>query len=137
MTRGVSLPLFAEPARGLAGPRRVADSAHLMIGGGTGSSRARWTCRAATRRWCCWSRENAALRLAPLPDGTQRLLPRWEPQLELMTCRAARSAPAMRRGGNTGWRQPFALHDGTPPWRFALLRAHDRLHGLAMQFHHV
>lgn len=82
--------------------------------------------------------ENAALRLVLQPDGTQRLLPAYQPVLELIDMSGeADPRQAMRDWWQHWMRQPFELHDGTPPWRFALLRAHDRLHGGTIQFHHL
>ena len=82
--------------------------------------------------------ENAALRLVPQPDGTQRLLPAFEPQLELVDMgQHADPRQAMREWWQHWMRQPFALDGVTPPWRFALLRANDRLHGGTIQFHHL
>lgn len=82
--------------------------------------------------------ENAALRLVLQPDGTQRLLPVFEPVLHMIDMSAEREPrQAMRYWWQHWMRQPFALHDGTPPWRFALLRAHDQLHGGTIQFHHL
>lgn len=82
--------------------------------------------------------ENAALRLVVQADGTQRLLPAFEPQLQLIDM-AGQADPrqAMRHWWQHWMRQPFVLDDGTPPWRFALLRAHDRLYGGTIQFHHL
>ena len=78
-----------------------------------------------------------ALRLAPLPDGSQRLLAPFEPDLELVDISlAADPKQAMRDWWQTRIRQPFAL-DGSVPWRFALLRAGDALHGVSLQFHHL
>jgi amino acid adenylation domain-containing protein len=82
--------------------------------------------------------ENEALRLAPLADGSQRLLaPTEEPALEVVDCSGDEDPKAAMR---SWWQQrmtePFAL-DGGSPWRFALLRASDTLHGLTIQFHHL
>ena len=81
--------------------------------------------------------QNEALRLAPLADGTQKLLPDMEPFL-LTVDMSDTDEPrlAMRAWWDDWIRQPFVL-DGTPPWRFALLRANDTLHGLTIQFHHL
>ncbi len=82
--------------------------------------------------------ENAALRLVVQGDGTQRLLPVFEPRLELIDMSGeADPRQAMRDWWEQWMRQPFALDGATPPWRFALLRAHDRLHGGTIQFHHL
>lgn len=81
--------------------------------------------------------EQDALRLAPLADGTQRLLSHVAPRLEIVDVgHEADPLEAMRRWWHARMAEPFAL-DGTPPWRMALLRAHDSLHGLTIQFHHL
>ena len=80
--------------------------------------------------------ETDALRLAPLPDGTQRLLDHHQPHLDVVDLSHADDPrEAMRAWWQKSIAQPFAL-DGTPPWRFALLRARDDLHGVSIQFHH-
>ena len=112
------------------------DSAHLVIGGGGFLSGpldvAR--CRVALDLLV---QENDGLRLAPLPEGGQRLLAQWVPQLELVeVAPGADPRAAMDAWWRKGLAAPFPF-DGTPPWRFALLRAHEQLHGLAMQFHHI
>jgi len=112
------------------------DSAHLMIGGGgflDGPLDVE-RCQAALRLLV---QESDALRLAPLADGGQRLLAQWEPVLEQRNGLPGEDPQAaMQAWWQDGMARPFAL-DGTPPWRFALLRVHAQLHGLAMQFHHV
>ncbi len=82
--------------------------------------------------------ENEALRLAPLPDGSQRLLPPdAEPVLEVVDCSGAEDPKqAMQQWWQQRMTEPFAL-DGRSPWRFALLHASDTLHGLTIQFHHL
>jgi syringomycin synthetase protein SyrE len=81
--------------------------------------------------------QNEALRLAPLADGTQHLLPEFDPTLELVDLSgAADSRQAMRDWWHARIQVPFALV-GSPLWRFALLRASDTLHGLTIQFHHL
>ena len=112
------------------------DSAHLMIGGGGFLSGpldvAR--CRAALDLLV---QENDGLRLAPLPEGGQRLLAQWVPHVELVDVPPGTDPrAAMDAWWRRGLAAPFAF-DGTPPWRFALLHVNDQLHGLAMQFHHV
>ncbi len=81
--------------------------------------------------------QSEALRLAPLADGTQLLLPDLEPALEQVDVSGA-SDPrqAMRDWWLSRIREPFALN-GRPLWRFTLLRASDSLHGLTIQFHHL
>ncbi len=82
-------------------------------------------------------RDTEALRLVPLADGTQQLLPPFEPQLELID---VSSTPDARGAMRDWWRRrisdPFALGE-LPPWRFALLRGSNELHGLSIQFHHL
>ncbi|MBT9491179.1 MAG: amino acid adenylation domain-containing protein [Paucibacter sp.] len=78
-----------------------------------------------------------ALRLAPNADGTQQLLSRFEPELQLINLDPSPDPrEAMRSWWQRSIRQPFAL-DGRPPWRFTLLRANEQLHGLSIQFHHL
>ncbi|MDC8786014.1 non-ribosomal peptide synthetase [Roseateles koreensis] len=87
--------------------------------------------------------QHDALRLAPLADGTQHLLPYFEPRLEVVNLNLGPQAlseadakAAMRRWWDARIKEPFVLN-GQPPWRFALLRASDDLHGLTIQFHHL
>ena len=81
-------------------------------------------------------RQNQALRLVPNLDGQQVLLDHFDPPLPVENLA---DAPDIHRVMRERWQktiqQPFEL--GTsPPWRFALFRVHDRLHGLSLQFHH-
>lgn len=81
--------------------------------------------------------ESEALRLVPLADGGQRLLATYEaPLKEVDLSTAAEPLSAMRSWWQNWMVEPFAF-DGTPPWRFALLRYSDCLHGLTIQFHHL
>jgi syringomycin synthetase protein SyrE len=81
--------------------------------------------------------ENDALRLAPLPNGSQKLLKQVAPILEIINLsHAPDPREAMRNWWQDRIRHPFSLN-GSPPWRFSLLRAHDQLHGLTIQFHHL
>lgn len=81
--------------------------------------------------------QSEALRLAPLADGTQYLLPTVEPALELVDLSATPDPrQAMRDWWHARIREPFTLN-GQPLWRFTLLRASDTLHGLTIQFHHL
>ncbi len=82
-------------------------------------------------------RETEALRLVPLSDGTQRLLPPFEPQLEQIDLPAVPDpCGVMREWWQQRIRDPFELGE-RPPWRFALLSAGNELHGLTIQFHHL
>ncbi|KQP17972.1 non-ribosomal peptide synthetase [Pseudorhodoferax sp. Leaf267] len=111
-------------------------SAHLNIGGGAflvGPLDLTIFRRALARLVA----ENEALRLAPLADGSQRLLPVADPALEVIDCSTADDPKqAMRDWWQQRMTEPFVL-DGRSPWRFALLRASDNLHGLTIQFHHL
>ena len=112
------------------------DSAHLMIGGGgfLDGPLDLARCAEALRLLV---QESDGLRLAPLAGGGQYLLDRWEPVLETRELPPGEDpASAMQAWWREGLARPFPF-DGTPPWRFVLLRAHATLHGLAMQFHHV
>ncbi len=81
--------------------------------------------------------ENDALRLAPLADGSQNLLTTFEPTLELLDIGSSvEPAQAVQAWWQRAVSRPFPL-DGTPPWRFVVLRAHAHLHGLVIQFHHL
>ncbi|HSD38879.1 MAG TPA: amino acid adenylation domain-containing protein [Rhodocyclaceae bacterium] len=84
----------------------------------------------------CMVAETEALRLVPLPEGGQRLLATWDAPLKLVNIPATDEPLAAMRAWWQAWmKEPFAV-DGTPPWRFALLRHSDTLHGLTIQFHH-
>ncbi|MBB4843912.1 syringomycin synthetase protein SyrE [Paucibacter oligotrophus] len=115
-------------------------SSHLNIGGGAflqgrlDLARFQQALRLLVAR-------HEALRLAPLADGTQRLLPYFEPQLEIVEIAPpgageVAAKQAMRAWWNSRMREPFVLN-GQPPWRFALLRFDEQLHGLTIQFHHL
>lgn len=111
-------------------------SAHLNIGGGAfllgGLELDRLLLSLAQL-----TAEQEALRLAPLADGTQMLLAHCEPKFEFVDLSdKADPLQAMRDWWQERMSHPFAL-DGTPPWRIALLRGHDALHGLTIQFHHL
>jgi syringomycin synthetase protein SyrE len=78
-----------------------------------------------------------ALRLAPLDDGSQLLLERFEPELECVDLSASQAPQeAMREWWQQRIQEPFQLN-GLPPWRFALLHGNGQLHGLTIQFHHL
>lgn len=82
--------------------------------------------------------ESDALRLVPLANGGQTLLPSYQPSLQIIDCSNAQQAhDAMRRWWQAWLPQPFLLDGEHPPWRFALLRYSDQLHGLTIQFHHL
>ncbi|MEO6624469.1 MAG: condensation domain-containing protein, partial [Burkholderiaceae bacterium] len=111
-------------------------SGHLMIGGGgfLHGPLDLELCREALRKLV---ELHDGLRLAPLAQGGQLLLEPFEPALPLVD--VAPGVEPLR--AMQGWWQdhvgrPFVLA-GQPPWRFAVLRCHDALHGLVMQFHHT
>lgn len=112
------------------------DSAHLNIGGGAflQGELDLTIFRAALKQLVA---ENQALRLVPALDGSQVLLASYEPKLEVVDLAdAADPKQAMRAWWNAQIRLPFELGQ-SPPWRFALLRASNTLHGLTIQFHHL
>ena len=91
--------------------------------------------------------ETEALRLVPLADGTQRLLPVFEPVVERVDVDNLdgpiddfRAAPdtraAMREWCRCRMQEPFTL-GAQPPWRFAWLRSGEGLQCLSIQFHHL
>lgn len=133
---GASLPLSLSQREVWRDRAAWPDSPHLMIGGG-GFLDGPLDVQRCVAALQLLVQECDALRLAPLPDGTQRLLARWEPTLELVEVpTGVEPCAAMQDWWQAALARPFAF-DGTPPWRFALLRVHPTLHGLAMQFHHV
>lgn len=81
--------------------------------------------------------QNDSLRLAPRAEGSQTLLAEVVPALEFVDL-SSMSDPsaAIRAWWQRRIRDPFVL-DGNPPWRFALLKASEELHGLTIQFHHL
>ncbi|MDB5998891.1 MAG: hypothetical protein JWP52_590, partial [Rhizobacter sp.] len=116
--------------------RTWAGSAHLNIGGGAflhGALDVSLFRKALTQLVA----ESDALRLVPHTDGSQRLLTESVVNLAVVDLSAEEVPEAAMRAW---WQEriavPFVL-DGTPPWRFALLRANDTLHGLTIQFHHL
>lgn len=132
-----SLPLSLSQLEVWRDQRAWPDSVHLNLGG-TAFFEGPLELPRLGRALSQLVAENAALRLVLQPDGTQRLLPAFEPVLQLIDMSTeADPRQAMRAWWQHWMRQPFALHEGTPPWRFALLRAHDRLHGGTIQFHHL
>jgi len=116
--------------------RTWAGSAHLNIGGGAflhGPLDLPLFRRSLARLVA----DNEALRLAPMNDGSQHLLATGVVNLEEIDLSEAEDPQAaMRNWWQARIAVPFVL-DGLPPWRFALLRANDQLHGLTIQFHHL
>ncbi len=112
------------------------DSAHLNIGGGA-FLHGKFDLSVFQSALKLLVTENQALRLVPRLDGGQLLLQRFEPTLEIVNI-ASDEEPmdAMRNWWNRQIQIPFTLGQ-MPPWRFTLLRAHDSLHGLTIQFHHL
>ncbi len=112
------------------------SSTHLNIGG-VGFFLGPLDVARLRQALCLLVERNEALRLLPCADGTQTLLPSFEPQLPLIDLGPA-TAPkeAVHAWWQRSIRQPFELGSG-PLWRFALLRAGDEWHGLTLQFHHL
>ncbi|MCV2363998.1 amino acid adenylation domain-containing protein [Paucibacter sp. DJ1R-11] len=134
----MDLPLSLSQREVWLDQRAWPGSAHLNIGGGALLRGPLDVARlqAALRLLVAG---HDALRLAPDLHGHQRLLPAWDAQLERVDLHFAsdlEAEQAMERCWNARMGEPFAL-DGRPPWRFLLLRAHDALHGLSIQFHHL
>lgn len=143
------LPLSLSQREVWLDQRAWPGSSHLNIGGGAFLQGALDMARfqQALRLLVA---QHDALRLAPLPDGTQQLLPFFEPRLEIVDIALpasqtqdaspealeAAAKQAMRDWWMSRMREPFVLN-GQPPWRFALLRFNDQLHGLTIQFHHL
>jgi amino acid adenylation domain-containing protein len=112
------------------------ESTHLNIGGG-GYIKGPFDLAAFTEALSDLVAENEALRLVPDIHGHQRLLPAWQPRLELVDFSGATEPKEQLRH----WVQktialPFLLGEA-PPWRFALLRFDDTLNWLSIQFHHL
>ena len=80
---GASLPLSLSQREVWRDRAAWPDSPHLMIGGG-GFLDGPLDVQRCVAALQLLVQECDALRLAPLPDGTQRLLARWEPTLELV-----------------------------------------------------
>ncbi|WP_420474468.1 non-ribosomal peptide synthetase [Noviherbaspirillum sp. ST9] len=132
----LTLPLSSSQREVWLDQRAWPGSAHLNIGGGA-FLRGRLDLPLFREALALLVAENDALRLAPLPDGTQRLLDAVLPRLEVIDMAGASDPREAMRAWWQEWiRVPFAL-DGTPPWRFALLRANEEFHGLTIQFHHL
>ena len=83
--------------------------------------------------------ECEALRLVPrLEEGGQWLLPAYTPDLPVIQMPPSDDPRAAMQAWWQAWMKTPYLFDGkTPPWRFALLRHSDELHGLSIQFHHL
>lgn len=82
--------------------------------------------------------ESDALRLVPMTNGGQILLPNYQPSFQVVDfSNALQARAAMRRWWQAWLPQPFLLDGEHPPWRFALLRHCENLHGLTIQFHHL
>ena len=111
-------------------------SAHLNIGGGA-FLRGRLDLALLKASLHLLVQESQALRLVPDATTSQRLLAQVEPLLEWVDLSAS-VAPVddMRSWWLARFRQPW-VWAGRLPWRFTLLRAHDELHGLTLQFHHL
>ncbi len=132
----IVLPLAISQREVWLDQRAWPSSSHLNIGGGGFliGSLDQTLFRLALRQLVS---DTEALRLVPLADGTQRLLPPFEPQLELIDVSGARDVrAAMRDWWQRRISEPFTLGE-LPPWRFALLYGGNELHGLSIQFHHL
>ncbi len=111
-------------------------SVHLNIGGG-GFLHGRVDLELLKASLTQLVAENAALRLVPCADASQTLLSRYEPELQFVDLgHGDDHDQSMRNWWLNHIRVPFEL-GREPPWRFAILRVRDDLHGVLMQFHHL
>ena len=131
-----TLPLSLSQREVWLDQRTWPDSVHLNIGGGTllaGTLDFERLKHALVRLVA----GHQALRLVPHADGTQTLLAHAEPQLEWVDVSGQPDpAQAVRDWWHQRIKNPFVLGT-TPPWRFAVIRANDQLHGISIQFHHL
>lgn len=133
---GERLPLSLSQQEVWLDQRAWPDSTHLNIGG-AGFIDGPFDLSLFRQALQQLVAENEALRLVPLVEGGQLLLPEWPAELEMVNVSAAgEPLLAMRDWWTLRIAEPFAF-DGRPPWRFALLRHSDQLHGLSIQFHHL
>ncbi|HQZ05152.1 MAG TPA: amino acid adenylation domain-containing protein [Burkholderiaceae bacterium] len=131
-----SLPLSLSQLEVWRDQRAWPGSAHLNLGG-TAFFEGPLDLLRLRRALTQLVAENAVLRLVLRDDGTQLLLSQFEPELQIIDFSdQAQPRDAMRQWWQDWMRQPFALTDA-PPWRFALLRASNTLHGGTIQFHHL
>lgn len=114
------------------------DSTHLNIGG-AGFIDGKFDLGVFRQAFLQLIEECEALRLVPrLEEGGQWLLPAYTPDLPVIQMPASDDPRAAMQAWWQAWMKTPYLFDGkTPPWRFALLRHSDELHGLSIQFHHL
>lgn len=114
------------------------DSTHLNIGG-AGFIDGKFDLGVFCQAFLKLIEECEALRLVPrLEEGGQWLLPAYTPDLPVIQMPASDDPRAAMQAWWQAWMKTPYLFDGkTPPWRFALLRHSDELHGLSIQFHHL
>lgn len=81
--------------------------------------------------------DNEALRLIPQNDGSQYLLEKFTPELEIKDFTDAENPYDACMDWQKIWmKQPFVIGDN-PPWRFAWLKASEESYFIAIQFHHT
>lgn len=132
----ICLPLSLSQQEVWLDQRAWPGSTHLNIGG-AGYIEGPFDLTIFRRALAMMVAENEALRLAPLLEGGQWLLPEVEAELKIVDLSSAENPKAAMREWWQAWMAvPFVL-DGRPLWRFALLRHRDDLHGLTIQFHHL
>jgi len=81
--------------------------------------------------------ESDALRLVPHENGTQTLLYEIRLPFEVID---TPEAPDLHKAAQSWWQrqlQDAYVWDGTPPWRFGLIRGASARHALVMQYHHL
>ncbi|MBK5915306.1 non-ribosomal peptide synthetase [Rhodocyclus purpureus] len=130
------LPLSLSQLEVWLDQRAWPDSTHLNIGGGAYLV-GRFDVGLLRAALQVLTDENESLRLVPRWSGGQELLASHAAPLEQVDLSdEANPRTAMRDWWQKWIDTPFAF-DGTPPWRCALLRHDDSLHGLTIQFHHL
>ena len=137
LNTGDTLPLSLSQREVWLDQRAWPASAHLNIGG-AGFLRGPLDLQRFQHALQLLVQRCDALRLVPQADGTQILLTHAEPALTLIELPAGTADPqqSMRVYWQQRIREPIPL-DGRPPWRFTLIKAHDTLWGLTIQFHHL
>lgn len=130
------LPLSLSQLEVWRDQRAWPDSTHLNLGG-TAFFEGPLDLKRLKRALSRLVAQHSALRLVLNRDGGQHLLPVFVPDLPVIDFSGhAEPREAMRLWWQEWMARPFDLFE-TPPWRFALLRASDTLHGGTIQFHHL
>ncbi|MGQ5521823.1 non-ribosomal peptide synthetase [Chitinimonas sp. PSY-7] len=131
-----ALPLSLAQREVWLDQRAWPSSAHLTIGGGV-FVRGVLDLPRFQQAFLRLIAENEALRLAPMADGTQKLLADYQLRLAHITLPVVSDfVVEAERIWQAQTREAFPL-DGTPPWRIVLLSNGENEHCLLLQFHHL